>query len=102
MKLKYLLAASVVSLSAAVVMPTPVAAQQITSAVQGTVLVVESKQTRRAQAKGALRRLIIGETHLLGVILTKFNAKAIRYGGYDYAYDYHYGGNAAPSKARKS
>ena len=63
----------------------------LASAVEGTVLVIESKQTRRAQAKGALRRLIIGETHLLGVILTKFNAKATRYGGYDYAYDYHYG-----------
>lgn len=38
MKLKYLLAASVVSLSAAVVMPAPVAAQQITSSIQGTVV----------------------------------------------------------------
>lgn len=38
MKLKYLLAASVVSLSAAAVMPAPVAAQQITSAVQGNVV----------------------------------------------------------------
>jgi hypothetical protein len=38
MKLKYLLAASAVSLSAAVVMPAPVAAQQITSSIQGTVV----------------------------------------------------------------
>lgn len=38
MKLKYLLAASVVSLSAAAVMPAPVAAQQITTSIQGTVL----------------------------------------------------------------
>ena len=37
MKLKYLLAASVVSLSAAAVLPAPVMAQQITSTVQGTV-----------------------------------------------------------------
>ena len=37
MKLKYLLAASVVSLSATAIMPAPVMAQQITSAVQGTV-----------------------------------------------------------------
>ena len=64
----------------------------LASAVQGAVLVVESKQTRRAQARGALRRLIIGDTHLLGAILTKFNVKATRYGGYDYAYDYNYGG----------
>ena len=37
MKLKYLLAASAVSLSAAVVLPAPVAAQQITSGIEGTV-----------------------------------------------------------------
>lgn len=37
MKLKYLLAASVVSLSAAVALPAPAAAQQITSSIQGTV-----------------------------------------------------------------
>lgn len=72
----------------------------LASAVHGTVLVIESKQTRRAQAKGALRRLIIGDTHLLGAILTKFNVKATRYGGYDYAYDYHYG--AAETSKTKS
>ncbi len=38
MKIKYLLAASVVSLSAAVVLPAPAAAQQITTSVQGTVV----------------------------------------------------------------
>jgi outer membrane receptor protein involved in Fe transport len=38
MKIKYLLAASVVSLSAAVVLPAPAAAQQITTSIQGTVL----------------------------------------------------------------
>ncbi|MGX7894641.1 TonB-dependent receptor [Tsuneonella sp. HG222] len=37
MKLKYLLAASVVSLSAAVALPAPVAAQETTSSVRGTV-----------------------------------------------------------------
>ena len=37
MKIKYLLAASVVSLSAAAIMPTSVAAQQITSGIEGTV-----------------------------------------------------------------
>lgn len=72
----------------------------LASAVQGTVLVIESKQTRRAQARGALRRLVIGDTHLLGAILTKFNVKATRYGGYDYSYDYHYG--ASDPSSRKS
>ncbi|MGB3377710.1 MAG: TonB-dependent receptor [Allopontixanthobacter sediminis] len=37
MKIKYLLAASVVSLSAAAVLPAPVMAQQITSGIEGTV-----------------------------------------------------------------
>lgn len=37
MKLKYLLAASVVSLSAAAILPAPVMAQQITSGIEGTV-----------------------------------------------------------------
>lgn len=37
MKLKYLLAASVVSLSATAILPAPVMAQQITSSIQGTV-----------------------------------------------------------------
>ncbi|MCP5394724.1 MAG: carboxypeptidase regulatory-like domain-containing protein, partial [Sphingomonadaceae bacterium] len=38
MKLKYLLAASVVSLSAGVVLPAPVMAQQITSGIEGRVV----------------------------------------------------------------
>ncbi|HEY6814479.1 MAG TPA: TonB-dependent receptor [Croceibacterium sp.] len=37
MKLKYLLAASAISLSAAVVLPAPLAAQQITTGIEGTV-----------------------------------------------------------------
>src|SRR5688500_11311696 len=37
MKLKYLLAASALGLSAAVILPAPVAAQQITSGIEGTV-----------------------------------------------------------------
>src|SRR5690606_17051324 len=75
----------------------------LASAVQGTVLVIESKHTRRAQARGALRRLTIGDTHLLGAILTKFNVKATRYGGYDYAYDYHYGpGGGSKDRAGKA
>lgn len=73
----------------------------LASAVQGTVLVIESKQTRRAQARGALRRLVIGDTHLLGAILTKFNVRATRYGGYDYSYDYHYGASDPASRKSK-
>lgn len=66
----------------------------LASAVGGTVFVLEAKGTRRAQARGALRRLSVGNGHILGAVLTKFNTKAVQYGGYDYAYDYHYGPGA--------
>lgn len=63
----------------------------LASAVGGTVFVLEAKGTRRAQAKGALKRLMMGNARVLGAVLTKFNTKAAQYGGYDYAYDYSYG-----------
>lgn len=63
----------------------------LASAVDGTIFVLESRGTRRAQAKGALRRLTMGRGRLLGGVLTKFNTKTTLYGGYDYAYDYSYG-----------
>lgn len=64
----------------------------------GTVFVLESRATRRGQARGALRRLQMGRSHILGVVLTKFSARASSYGGYDYAYDYDYGGDRAEAK----
>lgn len=75
----------------------------LASAVGGTVFVLEAKGTRRAQARGALRRLAVGNGHILGAVLSKFNTKTVQYGGYDYAYDYHYGpGSAALGKGRKA
>ncbi|RYG08292.1 MAG: polysaccharide biosynthesis tyrosine autokinase, partial [Caulobacteraceae bacterium] len=64
----------------------------LAAVVGGAVFVVESRGTKRGQARGALRRLRVGRAHLLGVVLTKFNSKSTSYGGYDYAYDYNYGG----------
>lgn len=66
----------------------------LASAVSATIFVLESQGTRRAQARGALRRLTMGTGRLLGGVLTKFNTKATQYGGYDYAYDYSYGDGA--------
>ena len=63
----------------------------LAAAVEGTLFVVESRSTRRAQARGAVRRLSIGRGRILGIVFTKFNAKSAAYGGYDYAYDYNYG-----------
>ena len=75
--------------------------------VGGTLFVLESRGTRRGQARGALKRLRVGRARLLGAVLTKFNTKATVYGGYDYAYDYNYGGdspegaNPAPKGKRR-
>lgn len=68
------------------------------ASVAGTIFVVESRGTRRGQARGALRRLAMGRSRILGVVLTKFNAKTSAYGGYDYAYDYKYGGYGPEDK----
>lgn len=70
----------------------------LAASVGGTLFVLESKGTRRGQARGAMRRLKMGSARILGVVLTKFNARATSYGGYDYSYDYHYGAaeTAAP------
>ncbi len=63
----------------------------LAASVGGVLFVLESRGTRRGQARGALRRLKVGRARLLGAVLTKFNAKTTSYGGYDYAYDYNYG-----------
>lgn len=65
--------------------------------VKGVLFVLQAGGTRRGQARGALRRLAMGDSRLLGVVLTKFAAKKSTYGGYDYNYDYNYG--AADEKA---
>lgn len=73
----------------------------LAAAMAGTLFILESRGTRRAQARGALRRLLMGRGHVLGVVLTKFNTKNAQYGGYDYAYDYSYGGGAPAKSGRK-
>lgn len=71
------------------------------SAVDGTVFILASRGVRRAQARGALRRLSLGDIRLLGAVLTKFDTKATQYGGYDYAYDYHYGETGPGKRGRR-
>lgn len=68
---------------------------------EGTVFVLESRGTRRGQARGALRRLHMGAAKLLGVVLTKFNPLATSYGGYNYSYDYDYGASEKTSQDRR-
>jgi len=79
-------------------------APMLASSVNGVLFVLESRGTRRGQARGALRRLQVGHAHLLGVVLTKFSVKSTSYGGYNYAYDYHYGagdGTRSDGKAKR-
>lgn len=73
----------------------------LAATVGGTLFVLESKGTRRGQARGAMRRLKMGSARLLGVVLTKFDSRATSYGGYDYSYDYNYGAQSTTSKSRK-
>lgn len=73
----------------------------LAATVGGTLFVLESKGTRRGQARGAMRRLKMGSARLLGVVLTKFDSRATSYGGYDYSYDYNYGAQATTPKSRK-
>lgn len=73
----------------------------LSATVGGVLFVLESRGTRRGQARGALRRLRVGRARLLGAVLTKFNAKTTTYGGYDYAYDYNYGGDHSPEAKTK-
>ena len=76
-------------------------APMLASAVNGVLFVLESRGTRRGQARGALRRIQVGRAHLLGAVLTKFSAKSTSYGSYDYAYDYHYGAEAEETVGKK-
>lgn len=64
----------------------------LAASVEGTLFALQSRSTRRGQARGALRRLNIGPVKLLGVVLTKFNPASRSFDGYDYGYDYQYGG----------
>jgi succinoglycan biosynthesis transport protein ExoP len=63
----------------------------ISSVAAGTLLTVEAGRTSRAQARSAIKRLRLANAHLVGSILTKFDASRMAYGyGYAYAYEYEY------------
>jgi len=74
-------------------------APMIASVMKGALLVIESGRTGRAQARAALRRLAMVNAHILGVVLTKFDARKSTYSyGYGYAYEYEYDYGKTPSK----
>jgi Mrp family chromosome partitioning ATPase len=61
----------------------------ITTAVEGVVFVIESRATPISMARVAISRLRETRAKLVGVLLTKFEAKKAQYGyGYEYGYGY--------------
>ena len=64
----------------------------IGSAVEGTMFVFDIKSTGRNTARVAIGRLLASQTHVLGVVLTKYDNKT---GTYGYGYDYSYGEKTA-------
>ncbi len=62
-------------------------AQLLSNAAAATLFVVGAGQARPAQVRGAIKRLQIARSPLVGTVLTKFDARNASY-GYDYAYGY--------------
>lgn len=68
----------------------------IGSKVEAVVFVCEFARTRRAMAHVAIERLLGARTNIVGIVLTKFDAKrSLNSYGYDYGYSYGYGDTAA-------
>jgi Mrp family chromosome partitioning ATPase len=75
-------------------------AQLLSSAAAATVFIVGAGQQRTRLVRGALRRLQLARGSIVGVVLTRYDAKAAGYGygyGYGYSYGYGYGTRANPS-----
>lgn len=61
----------------------------ISSKVEATVFVIESRGTRRGMVQLAVQRLRAAKGQIVGVVLAKFESKHAHYGyGYDYGYGY--------------
>lgn len=63
----------------------------IASKVEGTIYAVESRGNKSSLVRLAIGRLASANAHLLGIVLTKFEARQTGYGTYGYGYDYGYG-----------
>ena len=61
----------------------------ISSCVEGVVYAVQARGARASLIRAAIQRLRASNATILGVVLTKFEAKRAHYGyGYDYGYGY--------------
>lgn len=70
----------------------------IGSKVDGVIYTVESHGIRATLVKTALSRLVAANAHVLGSVLTKFEARKAHY-GYGYEYGYGYGRDKAKANA---
>jgi capsular exopolysaccharide synthesis family protein len=67
----------------------------LANAAEATVFAIGAGIARATSVRGALKRLEIAKTPLIGSVVTKFDAKAAGYGyGYGYGYSYTYGPDA--------
>lgn len=69
----------------------------IAARVEGVVYAVESHGIRSSMVKTALGRLASARAHVIGAVLTKFEARKAHY-GYGYEYGYNYGRDDAETK----
>ena len=71
----------------------------IASVATGCLIAIEVGHTTRANVQAAVRRLQMANGHILGAILTKFDARKSTYGyGYTYSYEYDYKYGSKPSQ----
>lgn len=69
----------------------------VTAAVERVVFVVEFRSIQAGTVRTALHRLMMAQANILGIVLTKFEAKRAVYG---YGYEYGYGNDRAGEEAR--
>ncbi len=69
------------------------------AATEGTIMVVEASSVQRSVIYSSVARLQSAQTHLLGVVLNKFESRKNGY-GYAYAYSYNYGGQSGDLDAQ--
>ena len=70
----------------------------LANAAEATLMVVHSGSTKIASAQGAIKRLRAARARLLGVVLTKYDAKIA---GYGYQYDGYYAYGSAPQLTKR-
>ena len=72
----------------------------LASVVEAVIFVVEANGTQKGMAQVAIGRLRDANAMIIGVVLTKFDARRAFYGyGYDYGYGYGYEDDAKVSPA---